>query len=82
MYFDDGIRHVHARRFGDSFQSGDEFTSMIMGPFFDSSMSTPATRRPKGASGGQSGFAIFGRSLISVALPPRCRFERNSPPLA
>lgn len=61
------------------FSPGDEFTSITLSPLFEFNMSTPATFKPNCLA---SFVAIFFSSLVNLildALPPRCRFDLNSP---
>src|SRR5262249_41941850 len=61
---------------------GDEFTSITIGPSADSIRSTPATRRPSARAAASAVLRYSAGSLNELALPPRCRFDRNSPATA
>src|SRR5207248_7617995 len=58
---------------------GDEFTSITIGPAADSIRSTPATRSPSARAAARAVLRYSAGSLNELALPPRCRFDRNSP---
>ena len=61
---------------------GEEFTSITSGPWLERRMSTPATFRPITRAARMAVERSSGVILIRLALPPRCRLERNSPGLA
>src|SRR3569623_662483 len=61
---------------------GEEFTSITSGPRCERRMSTPATLRPMARAARTAVDRSAGVSLTALAVPPRCRLERNSPSLA
>src|SRR5262249_39752530 len=61
---------------------GEELTSMIIGPWADSIISTPATLRPRTRAAARAVLRYSCGRMILLAEPPRCRFERNSPATA
>src|SRR6056297_2765022 len=61
---------------------GEELTSITRGPWLERSRSTPATFRPMMRAALTAVERSSGVILIRLAVPPRCRLERNSPGLA
>src|SRR5690606_23048722 len=61
---------------------GEEFTSKINGPRAEGSISTPATVNPMARAAAIAVSLSVRVNLTTSAVPPRCKFERNSPSFA
>ncbi len=61
------------------FKPGEEFTSIITGPWLERSISTPQTFKPMIFAARTAVERSSGVKRIRAAEPPRCQFERNSP---
>ena len=61
---------------------GDEFTSITTGPWFERSRSTPAKLSPMIYAARIATERSSGVIFTFSAVPPRCKFERNSPSAA
>lgn len=61
---------------------GEELISRSSGPLFEGTISTPATCSPWALVAATARLMVSLSGVIGTAVPPKCRFERNSPCVA